>query len=182
MNYNRQLLIEKYPDPPSIPFLFFWGHQPSADGSITQSCLSQWWPAPFEVDGIAYPTAEHWMMAGKARLFSDEAACRAILACSTPAEVKEQGRLVKNFDPVVWDKHKYEIVVRGNAHKFYGHRPLMEYLLSTGNQVLVEASPTDKVWGIGMGAMDKDARNPAEWKGENLLGFALMEIRYNFCF
>ena len=52
-------------------FLFFWGHQPSKDGTITKSCLSQWYAAPFVVDGLVYPTAEHWMMAEKARLFGD---------------------------------------------------------------------------------------------------------------
>ncbi|HLZ89792.1 MAG TPA: NADAR family protein, partial [Puia sp.] len=74
MTYNKQWLIQKFPDAGVIPFLFFWGHQPSKDGSITKSCFSQWWVAPFEVEGVRYPTAEHWMMAGKAKLFGDEAA------------------------------------------------------------------------------------------------------------
>jgi len=177
MIFNKNWLIQKYPDLGDIPFLFFWGHKPSADGRITKSCFSQWWVAPFEVDGMIYPTAEHWMMAGKARLFGDQDALEAILACDTPKKVKEQGRLVQNFDPATWDRHKYDIVVNGNYHKFTQHMALKDFLLSTGDQVVVEASPFDKIWGIGLNSSTPAARNPAAWKGENLLGFALMEVR-----
>lgn len=177
MRFNKQSLIDNYPDPTSIPFLFFWGHKPSADGATTKSCFSQWWVAPFEVDGKVYPTAEHWMMAGKARLFGDDTTLDAILACATPKKAKEQGRLVKNFDPATWDKHKYDIVVEGNLHKFSNHENLKTFLLETNEDVLVEASPFDKIWGIGTRATTTTARNPADWKGENLLGFALMEVR-----
>jgi len=177
MALNKQSLIDLYPDPAAIPFLFFWGHQPATDGITTKSCFSQWWVAPFEVDGIIYPTAEHWMMAGKARLFGDDDAMKAILSSDTPAKAKEQGRLVQQFDPAVWDQHKYDIVVDGNFHKFTQHSALKEYLLATGEKILVEASPNDAIWGIGMGASDPAACNPATWRGNNLLGFALMEVR-----
>jgi ribA/ribD-fused uncharacterized protein len=177
MIFNKNGLIQKYPDPEDIPFLFFWGHQPSKDGSITKSCFSQWWVAPFEVDGNVYQTAEHWMMVGKARLFGDETAAAKIFAAGTPAAAKEGGRLVKDFVPEVWDKHKFEMVVAGNWHKFSQHVALKEFLLNTGEQVLVEASPMDKIWGIGMAGDHPDARNPVKWEGENLLGFALMEVR-----
>lgn len=161
----------------AIPFLFFWGHQPSGDGSITKSCFSQWWVAPFAVDGVTYQTAEHWMMAGKAKLFGDEAALSKIVAESTPAAAKEEGRLVHNFLPEVWDRHKFDLVVTGNWYKFSQHKGLKEYLLGTGEQVLVEASPVDRIWGIGMAGDDPAAKDPASWQGENLLGFALMEVR-----
>ena len=177
MTFNKTWLNQKYPDPETIPFLFFWGHQPSKDGSFTKSCFSQWWVAPFEVDGIVYQTAEHWMMVGKARLFGDEAAVAKILAAGTPAAAKKGGRLVKDFVPEIWDKHKFELVVAGNWHKFSQHAALKEFLLNTGEQVLVEASPVDKIWGIGMAGDHPAARDPAKWKGENLLGFALMEVR-----
>ena len=177
MQNSRQSLIDQYPDPATIPFLFFWGHQPSPDGSVTKSCFSQWWVAPFEVDGTIYPTAEHWMMACKARLFGDEDALKAVLSSETPAKAKEQGRLVQHFDPAVWDQHRYDIVVDGNFHKFTQHAALKEYLLATGEKVLVEASPNDAIWGIGMGINDPAASNPATWRGSNLLGFALMEVR-----
>jgi len=84
---------------------FFWGHQPSKDGSITQSCLSQWFAASFEIDGVAYPTAEHWMMASKARLFSDEESLELIRTSTDPKTAKALGRKVKGFDGDVWDTH-----------------------------------------------------------------------------
>jgi hypothetical protein len=177
MTFNKNWIIQKYSNPETIPFLFFWGHQLSKDGSITKSCFSQWWVAPFEVDDIVYRTAEHWMMAGKARLFGDEVAAAKVLAAATPSAAKRAGRLVRDFVPEVWDKHKFEIVVAGNWHKFSKHTALKEFLLNTGEQVLVEASPKDKIWGIGMAGDHPDARNPAKWKGDNLLGFALMEVR-----
>lgn len=177
MLFNKNWLSQKYPDPKDIPFFFFWGHQPSKDGSITKSCFSQWWVAPFEVDGITYRTAEHWMMASKARLFKDDSALEKILAAATPEEAKKAGRLVRNFDPIVWDEQKLEIVINGNRHKFGQHLALKEFLLATGEQVLVEASPVDNIWGIGMSAENPAAQDPALWRGENLLGFALMEVR-----
>jgi len=177
MIFNRQWLSQKYPDAGMIPFLFFWGHQPAKDGGVSKSCFSQWWVAPFEVDGLVYPTAEHWMMVGKARLFGDEAALKVIIGANTPAAAKKEGRLVKNFVSDVWDRHKFDIVVAGNYHKFSQHGKMKEFLLATEDRVLVEASPRDRVWGIGMGGDNPAASNPAKWKGENLLGFALMEVR-----
>ncbi|WP_042436945.1 NADAR family protein [Streptacidiphilus albus] len=158
-------------------WLMFWGHQPQRDGSIGPGSLSQWWPSPFTVDGVGYPTAEHWMMAGKARLFGDEAAVEPILAARTPAQAKNLGRLVRGFDEAGWDAARSELVVRGNVAKFGQDPALRAYLLGTGNRVLVEASPRDRVWGIGLGAADERATDPARWRGRNLLGFALMEAR-----
>jgi len=177
MLFDRQWLMQQYPDHQSIPFLFFDDHQPSADGGITESCFSQWWVAPFEVEGIVYRTAEHWMMAAKAELFHDNDTLQKILGCETPEKAKELGRLVQHFDPVVWERHKYDIVVNGSYQKFAQHAELRSYLLSTGDKVLVEANPVDRVWGIGITSDDPAAGDPALWKGENLLGFALMEAR-----
>jgi hypothetical protein len=116
-------------------------------------------------------------MAQKARLFGDQEHARQVLACVSPAEAKKIGRLVEGFDGNVWDRHKYEYVQEGNYHKFSQHPALREFLLNTGNRVLVEASPVDKIWGIGMAKTDENIYNPNRWKGENLLGFALMEVR-----
>jgi ribA/ribD-fused uncharacterized protein len=132
---------------------------------------------PFEVDNIIYQTAEHWMMAEKARLFKDGKALANILASPTPAKAKEEGRLIQNFDPVVWDLHKFDIVVEGNRYKFGNDPALKAFLFGTGQQVLVEASPRDRIWGIGMGQDNPAARDPRSWRGENLLGFVLMEVR-----
>ena len=129
------------------------------------------------MDGHRYRTAEHWMMAEKARLFGDAEAEVAAIDAANPALAKAAGRTVRDFDDTVWDRERFEIVVRGNTHKFEAHADMREFLLRTGSRVLVEASPRDRVWGIGMGARNENAENPAAWRGLNLLGFALMEAR-----
>ncbi|MCC9310872.1 NADAR family protein [Kitasatospora sp. RB6PN24] len=158
-------------------YLFFWGHRPQRDGSIGPGALSQWWPSAFEIDGVRYATAEHWMMASKARLFGDEALVPRILAARTPAEAKKLGRQVRGFTEERWAEARFELVTAGNVAKFGQDPALREYLLTTGGRVLVEASPVDRVWGIGLAADDERAADPARWLGLNLLGFALMEAR-----
>ncbi|GHE07554.1 hypothetical protein GCM10010339_52750 [Streptomyces alanosinicus] len=160
-----------------VKYLHFWGHRPRPDGTIGASCLSQWWPSPFVVDGVTYATAEHWMMAGKARLFEDAEAERRALAAGHPAEAKKAGRLVKGFDAAIWERERFRIVVEGSVHKFAADDALRAFLLGTGDRVLVEASPVDRVWGIGLAADDAAAADPERWRGPNLLGFALMEAR-----
>jgi ribA/ribD-fused uncharacterized protein len=161
-----------------VEYLFFWGHRPHPSGRLGPSCLSQWWPAPFTVDGVQYPTAEHWMMAEKARLFGDEQSAAAIVAAALPKEAKALGRGVAGFDGERWAAAGFDVVVRGNVAKFGQDPALREYLLGTGDAVLVEASPVDPVWGIGLAADDSRAGRPAEWPGTNLLGFALMHARH----
>ncbi len=160
-----------------VEYLFFWGHQPNRDGSIGKSCFSQWYEASFELDGIKYPTAEHYMMAEKARLFQDEAILEQILAANHPGEAKKLGRLVKGFQQETWEKHRVAIVVRGNKGKFEQNERLQDFLLGTREKILVEASPRDLIWGIGLAQNHLDADNPYKWRGLNLLGFALMEVR-----
>lgn len=87
------------------------------------------------------------------------------------------GRLVRGFDEQTWRRERFGIVVEGSVHKFAAHADLREFLLNTGDRVLVEASPMDRVWGIGLAADDEAAGDPARWRGPNLLGFALMEAR-----
>lgn len=158
-------------------YLFFWGHRQRTDGRLDRSCLSQWWPAPFRVGEHEYATAEHWMMAEKARLFGDLASERAALAAPTPAQAKIAGRLVQEFEEQTWDRERFRIVVAGSVHKFSSHPDLLAFLLGTGDRILVEASPLDRVWGIGLTADDPRAQEPEEWRGPNLLGFALMAAR-----
>jgi len=158
-------------------YLYFWGHQPNADGTIGKSCFSQWFEASFEIEGQRYLSAEHFMMAEKARLFGDEETRAKVIASRTPAEAKKLGRAVKNFDEGAWEWARFDIVVRANEAKFAQNQSLRDYLLTTGGRVLVEASPVDPVWGIGLAATDVAATNPRKWQGLNLLGFALMEVR-----
>lgn len=175
MKYTIQNITERFQKKERIKFLFFWGH--SAKDIITKSCFSQWFPGRFEENGIIYKTAEHYMMAGKARLFNDPETEAEILIADTPNQAKALGRKVKNFDPKRWDEHKYELVTQGNLLKFSQNQKFKDFLLSTGDKILVEASPYDRIWGIGMLETDSRAENPLLWNGENLLGFALMEVR-----
>ncbi|OWA10431.1 hypothetical protein B9W62_10870 [Streptomyces sp. CS113] len=174
---SREALVARVRAGARIKYLCFWGHRPLPDGRPGPSCLSQWWPSPFAVDGVEYATAEHWMMAGKARLFADAEAERRVLAAAHPAEAKKAGRLVRGFDEAVWERERFRIVVEGSVHKFASDPALRAYLLGTGGRVLVEASPVDRVWGIGLAADDEAAQDPERWRGPNLLGFALMAAR-----
>ncbi len=158
-------------------YVFFWGHTPKNNEPVGKWCFSQWWEAPFEVDGDNYLTAEHYMMAEKARLFADESARQKILESSHPGAAKKLGRTVSGFDETVWREKRFEIVVAGNLAKFEQHADLREFLLGTGQRVLVEASPRDRIWGIGMSENNSDATTPSRWRGLNLLGFALMSVR-----
>ncbi|MGW1073991.1 NADAR family protein [Streptomyces sp. NPDC002537] len=160
-----------------VKYVHFWGHRPRPDGRVGHGCFSQWWPSPFTVDGTVYATAEHWMMAGKARLFGDAEAEALVLAAGHPEQAKDAGRAVRGFDEELWRQSRFGLVVEGSVHKFAQHAELGAYLLGTGERVLVEASPLDRIWGIGLAADDERADDPARWRGENLLGFALMEAR-----
>src|SRR5579859_2014791 len=92
-------------------YLLFWGHQPPAAGGVGKGCLSQWWPAVFTVDGVRYPSAEHYMMAAKARLSGDAAAVEKILAAPDPGAAKALGRQVRGFDEQRWAGHRFDVVV-----------------------------------------------------------------------
>ena len=177
MMYSIDWLLDQLAQGHRVKYLFFWGNQPSRDGAVTKSCFSQWWLADFVVAGITYPSTEHWMMAEKARLFNDEATLAQILAARSPAEAKKLGREIQGFEAEVWEAHKYLIVKTGNIHKFSQHPNLKQFLLDTNDRILVEASPVDAIWGIGLAADSPDAENPTRWQGPNLLGFALMEVR-----
>ncbi|WP_225627626.1 NADAR family protein [Streptomyces werraensis] len=174
---SREALIEAVRAGERVKYLHFWGHRPLPDGRVGASCLSQWWPSPFTVDGVEYATAEHWMMAAKARLFDDTEGERRVLAAGHPSEAKKAGRLVRGFDEEIWRRERFGIVMEGSVHKFAAHGELRSFLLNTGDRVLVEASPVDRVWGIGLAADAEAANDPTRWRGPNLLGFALMEAR-----
>lgn len=177
MTYTWQWAIEQYNAGTNRNYLFFWGHQQAKNGIIQKSCFSQWYPSVFEVEGITYQNCEQWMMAHKAKVFNDHDILTKILNTANPEAVKKLGRSVRNFDPNVWTNIKFEIVVKGNFHKFSQNESLKNFLLATKNKILVEASPYDKIWGIGLREQDAAANDPNRWAGENLLGFALMQVR-----
>lgn len=179
MKYNIHSLKMAYDMNPYMgldDFLYFWGHQ-EPYGIVTKACLSQWYPCSFYVDGIYYNCAEQYMMAEKARIFGDESARQKILAATDPLKMKKLGRQVKNFDAKIWDNVAPVIVVRGNLAKFGQNPSLLNFLLSTGSKTLVEASPYDTIWGIGMTEAQAQNSYPHIWCGTNKLGFSLMDVR-----
>lgn len=179
MKYTVNDIIKRYNTEKHLKYVFFWGHTVPAwqTWEVTKACLSQWYDCRFQSDGITYYTAEQYMMAQKALLFQDTEIYDEIMAAGHPKQFKKLGRKIRHFDEKIWNEHKYEIVVRGNLEKFSQNQQLRDFLLGTNTRILVEASPCDRIWGIGMSAEDKNIENPAYWKGENLLGFALMEVR-----
>jgi len=147
-------------------FTFFWSGP-----------FSQWHKSPFTLDGMIYNTAEQYMMAEKARLFGDEEMCARIVAASDPRDQKALGRRVRGFDEMRWNAAAREIVYRGNRAKFTTHRDLLAALFETSDTTLVEASPLDTIWGIGLAADDPDAADREKWRGTNWLGEVLTRLR-----
>jgi len=175
--WTRTSLIEHLAQGNTVDFFLFYGHTPKNEGVVDSACLSQWFPAAFTIDGVEYATAEHFMMAEKARLFRDEDALALILKAKTPSEAKKLGRAVRNYEDLAWGRARSLAVVKGNVAKFDQAPERRELLRSTGDAILVEAAPRDRIWGIGMGRSNPDARDPTKWRGQNLLGFALVEAR-----
>ena len=158
-------------------YLHFWGHKAPERGAPGNHFLSQWWPAPFSVDDVRYATAEHFMMAEKARLFGDAENRARILDARSPSAAKRIGREVRGFDDERWSGARVEAVVRGNRAKLTQNPELRDFLMGAGTEVFVEASPKDRIWGIGLRESDPRASDPTRWRGLNLLGFALTRVR-----
>ncbi|KAF2730798.1 DUF1768-domain-containing protein [Polyplosphaeria fusca] len=152
--------------------IYFW--KPTQEHGY----LGQWHHSPFTINGSTYATAEMWMMVQKAVLFGDEQVASEMLETTDAKIHKALGRTVKGFDEGVWKSNRMRIVVEGNMHKFTiaeGAEEMRAWLLGTGERELVEASPMDRIWGIGFGK-ENAGRNRGRW-GLNLLGKALMEVR-----
>lgn len=139
--------------------------------------FSQWEECEFEVDGVTYNCAEQYMMAAKAKLFNDNDTLDRIMEAEQPREQKKLGRLVKGFNAERWNAVAKEIVYEGNYAKFTQNARLLRKLLDTKGTTLVEASPYDCIWGIGLKETDKNARNREKWRGSNWLGEILTGLR-----
>lgn len=146
--------------------IYFWG-----------GIYSQWYLQDFEEDGIVYCCSEQYMMAKKASLFNDDYHYNLIMAATEPADHKHLGRKVRNFDNEVWEQYRMSIVVNACIHKFLQNKDLLEQLLKTGDRILVEASPKDRIWGVGLHFNDPLVLDESNWNGLNLLGEALMKAR-----
>ena len=176
MKYDRDTLIRRRSEGEALQYILFWGHT-EKPGSATKACLSQWYPCRFVCDGAVYCCTEQYMMAQKALLFGDRTAYEKIMASDQPKEIKVLGREITGFEQDKWDQYKYQIVLKGNTAKFLQNECLKRFLLDTEEAVLAEASPYDSIWGIGLSSDHPQAGDASCWRGENLLGFALMETR-----
>lgn len=173
---NLEQLKKAFKQEKQLEYIFFWGHS-EKPGTITKACLSQWYPCTFQSGDIIYHTAEQYMMAQKALLFNDQEVFNEIMQAADPRQYQKLGRRTRFFKEEVWNKNKYKIVVDGNIAKFSQNPELGGFLKKTGDKILVEASPYDHIWGIGMSQDNPGINNPFNWNGSNLLGFALMDVR-----
>lgn len=156
-----------------MEFILFW----SPDPRLEYGAFSQWANTPFTTNGMSYANAEQAMMAAKASMFMDFSTLIQIMECVNPRSVKALGRQVRNYNDDIWNAVRLAIVTEINYAKFNQNRNLKDLLLSTGDKVIVEASPYDRIWGIGLAPDHPDACTPSRWQGENLLGQALMKVR-----
>lgn len=139
--------------------------------------LSHWYLSDFILSDMTFNCVEQWMMFSKAYLFGDKETAIKMLNESNPSNQRKLGRQVKYFKNDIWEKKRENIIYKGNYVKFSQNSTLREYLLNTGNSILAEASPTDLVWGIGYGVHDENRLYPERWRGKNLLGKILMQVR-----
>lgn len=147
-------------------FVFFYG-----------GVFSQWYMHDMEIDGVIYNCAEQYMMAMKATTFNDEYTHALIMDSTDPREQKAAGRKVRNFDANVWNAVAKDFVFKANYAKFTSDPGLKQELIDTGDREIVEASPTDKIWGIGLGLRDPNLTDKSKWQGTNWLGECIMNVR-----
>ncbi|CAL9970171.1 hypothetical protein VPHD479_0141 [Vibrio phage D479] len=151
-------------------FVMFWGGE-----------FSQWYESPFVEDGITFNTAEQYMMYHKAAVHGDYEIADQILKTNNPKTQKALGRKVRGYDDALWGSRRFDVVVQGNMLKFTQNPRLIKILQKTGKRELVEASPYDRIWGIGLGVADARAYDKSQWLGQNLLGQAIMKVRDELC-
>jgi len=147
-------------------FTFFWSGP-----------FSNWHPSPFKINGVVYNCSEQLMMAEKARMFGDDVALNRIMNAVDPSDQKRYGRCVNNFNKEQWDAAARDIVFKGCYAKFTQNQDLKQALLATAGTTLVEASPQDCIWGIGLHKSDPKAKNRDTWRGTNWLGETLTKVR-----
>ncbi len=141
------------------------------------SCYSQWALRDIIIEGKTFNCNEQYMMYKKAELFGDEYALNQIMKATDPAEQKRWGRMVKYFDKDKWEEIAKKVVYDANLAKFTQHEDLKKQLLDSGDKIIVEASPTDCIWGVGLWATDDEILDSKNWKGTNWLGEAIMNVR-----
>lgn len=151
----------------------FWGPEDK------NGVFSQWYCSDIIIEGSTFFCCEQWMMYKKAILFQDYEIAEKILRSKSPREIKALGRKVKNFNQAIWDENKENIVFEGNFAKFTQNSYLYAQLMNTNGKIIVEASPYDRIWGIGLSANDPRIYDTSKWQGKNLLGNIIMEVRHS---
>jgi ribA/ribD-fused uncharacterized protein len=170
--YTKGSLAVRQNNGEKLEFACFW-----KPGNAPRDCFGQWQPSEFCEDHLMYSCAEQYMMAQKAQIFEDKEIEKKIMETSDPKQIRLLGRKVKNFDEDTWNQLRYSVVLNGNYYKFAQNREMRKILLATNDKILVEASPLDTIWGIGYSESNPNVTSPQNWRGLNLLGFALMEVR-----
>jgi ribA/ribD-fused uncharacterized protein len=159
--------MKKIEDRVTDTHVYFWG----------DPTLSNWGPAEFNHKGLKFHNSEQAFMYEKALYFSDKEIAQKILENDNPRTAKDLGRKVKNFDIESWSGASYDYMIDVCYAKFKQNKDLGEILLSTGNKTIVEGSPYDKIWGVGLHWASEEILDEANWEGLNWLGDALMEVR-----
>ena len=147
-------------------YVFFWN-----------GVFSQWYPSKFVIEEVEYNCCEQYMMAQKALLFNDLESHKMIMYSKSPDEQKGFGRRVKGFDKDKWEAICRQVVFDANMAKFTQNPKMLEDLMNTKELEIVEASPYDKIWGIGLHETDPKALDKSQWQGTNWLGEAIMSVR-----
>ena len=142
--------------------------------------FSNFYNSKFTLDNIEFDNSEQYFMHQKALFFNDNEIASKILKATTPAKCKYLGREIKNFSDSKWATVRYDMMLTGCRAKFTQNNRLKNILINTDNLIIVEASPTDKIWGVGLAIDDKDILHIERWKGQNLLGKVLMNLREEF--
>lgn len=148
-------------------------HKPEEENGY----LSNWYLSDFEINGVKFSSMEQYMMYSKAIAFHDEEAGEKILSSTSAARIKALGRQVRNYDDHYWNGIRQIVIYEGLLAKFSQNEELKQKLLDTGNACLCECALGDKIWGTGISMKDGNRFDPGKWKGQNLLGYALMMVR-----
>lgn len=139
--------------------------------------LSNWFHSDFSVGEIEFSSMEQYMMYKKVVCFSDKKIAEEILSINDVAEIKRLGRQISNYNDNIWNGKRQIIVYEGLLAKFSQNYSLKKVLKNTGDAMLAECAVRDKIWGIGLSMSDPKRLNIDEWRGQNLLGYALMQVR-----
>ena len=139
--------------------------------------LSNWYLSEFTIKNITFCSIEQYMMYQKAMLFQDIITAEQILQTSNQGHIKMLGRSVKNYDDIIWNGMRQLIVYEGLVAKFQQNEDLHQKLLHTNDAILAECAVQDRIWGIGLSMTDENRFNISKWRGQNLLGFALIQVR-----